>query len=90
MLGHAEVVSLLLEKGAKVQAMLCVTNQLGYYEQITFGETPLHLAARAGHANVVSLLLGKGADTEAKDSVSFITCQFVLVSIVVPSVVDLT
>lgn len=48
--GHAEVVSLLLEKGVDIQNR--DENEL----------TPLHFAARNGNAQVCQLLLEKGAD----------------------------
>ncbi|KAJ1486173.1 ankyrin repeat-containing domain protein, partial [Baffinella frigidus] len=48
--GHAEIVLLLLQKGAN---MTSITED---------GETPLLLAARWGHNTTVQLLLDKGAD----------------------------
>ena len=54
--GHIEVVALLLEKGAKVNAKDEDNN------------TPLHLACHKGHAGVVELLLINGANVNAKDS----------------------
>ena len=53
--GHAAVVSLLLERGADLEA-----NVVGSF-------TPLHRAAEYGHESLVSLLLGRGAAVEAKD-----------------------
>ena len=52
--GHLEIVSLLLEQGAR-----CTANSNGEY--------PIHLAAREGHAEVVELLLPHGGcDTPDK------------------------
>ncbi len=51
--GHLDVVKLLLEKGADVQAV----NGGGF--------TPLHLASYGGHRDVVQYLLEKGADMNA-------------------------
>jgi ankyrin repeat protein len=53
--GHIEVVKLLLDAGAHVDA------------RKTFGITPLLAAVRNGHSEVVSLLLDQGADPSAKD-----------------------
>ncbi|MCJ1261200.1 Ankyrin-2 [Lobaria immixta] len=55
--GHEDVVRLLLNKGADLEAK----NSLGW--------TSLHLAARHGHEATVRLLLEKGADLEAKNSI---------------------
>jgi ankyrin repeat protein len=52
---QTEVVQLLLDKGARIDA------------KATGGATPLHLAAQAGCAEVVSLLLAKGAKVNARD-----------------------
>ena len=54
--GHEAIVSLLLEKGADVNAK----NNDGW--------TPLHWASENGHEAIVSLLLEKGADVNAKDN----------------------
>ncbi|MBO7410488.1 MAG: ankyrin repeat domain-containing protein [Ottowia sp.] len=53
--GSVSLVSALVEKGAKVNAV---------DEQ---GETPLHVAASEGKANAAKVLLDKGAKIEAKD-----------------------
>jgi ankyrin repeat protein len=52
---HTDVVLLLLNKGAKVNA------------KAAGGATPLHLAAQAGCVDVVNLLLAKGAKVNARD-----------------------
>jgi len=49
--GHADIVELLLEKGADVN----IRNE--------GGSTPLHWAARNGHTKVMKILLENGADT---------------------------
>jgi ankyrin repeat protein len=56
--GHTEVVSVLLEAGADVNAV----NQNTHW-----GTTPLHAAAHANQAAIAKLLLDRGADTKAKD-----------------------
>lgn len=59
-MGQEELVKLLLAKGADVNAQV-VDN----YVQIvggSWGDTPLHLAARGRHAGIVKLLLDAGAD----------------------------
>ena len=53
--GHRDIVDLLLEKNAQIEAK--------DRDQIT----PLHLAARSGHRDIVDLLLEKNAQIEAKD-----------------------
>jgi ankyrin repeat protein len=53
--GHFEVVKLLLEKGANVNA-----------KQPDDGRTALIWAAETGHSEVIRLLLEKGADVNAK------------------------
>jgi ankyrin repeat protein len=55
--GHKQVVKLLLDKGANVNA------QGGYY-----GNT-LQAASKGGHETVVQLLLDKGADVNAQGGV---------------------
>ncbi len=52
--GHKEVVELLIDKGADVNAK-------GKY-----GGTPLHSAAFFGQTEIVELLIAKGADLNAK------------------------
>ena len=54
--GHAEVVKLLLEEGAKLTA------------QDDLGWTPLHFASNYSHATVLNLLLDCGADCNVVDS----------------------
>jgi ankyrin repeat protein len=54
--GHAEVVRLLLSKGADVNAKT-TTGRL----------TPLHVAAGKGHREVAETLINSGADVNAKD-----------------------
>ena len=56
--GQTDVVSVLLEAGADVNAV----NQNSHW-----GTTPLHAAAHANQAAIAKLLLGRGADTKAKD-----------------------
>lgn len=53
--GHAEIVALLLSKGANINA------------QDADGNTPLHLAAIHGRMEVIDILLAKGVDTHAKN-----------------------
>ena len=53
--GHTEIVQLLLEKGAYVNA------------KDNYGETALMLAAANGRTEIVQLLLEKGADVNAKN-----------------------
>jgi ankyrin repeat protein len=53
--GHANVVRLLLEKGANINALN------------TADENALHAAARNGKGNIVSLVLENGADVEAQN-----------------------
>lgn len=57
--GHAEVVELLLARGADPNAK----NQ-----RDTSGCGPLHHAASAGHLRIVEMLLAHGADPNAKDN----------------------
>ena len=52
--GHVEVVKLLLEKGANIEA---INNQ---------GFTPLWIAAYKGHTEIVKVLIAAGADKETK------------------------
>ena len=54
--GHEDVVKLLLDRGAEVNA------------KDANGWTALHLATRQGHKGVVLLLLGRGSDVGAKTS----------------------
>jgi ankyrin repeat protein len=53
--GHADVVKLLLQAGADVNA-----------KTRSNSETPLHLAAMHGHTDVIQLLLQAGADVNAR------------------------
>nr|XP_027220828.1 serine/threonine-protein phosphatase 6 regulatory ankyrin repeat subunit B-like [Penaeus vannamei] len=52
--GHAEIVKILLQRGADKEA--------NNYE----GMTPLHLASWGGHAEVIKVLLGAGANGDAR------------------------
>ena len=54
--GHAEIVNVLLNAGANVNAK----NNIGY--------TALEVAIRKGHTEIVNALLKAGADVNAKDS----------------------
>jgi ankyrin repeat protein len=54
--GHSNVVQLLLERGADVNAKDCTTKNLG--------ETPLISASRGGYAGIVQMLLDHGADPD--------------------------
>jgi ankyrin repeat protein len=56
--GHENVVQVLLQAGAEVNAI----NQNDHW-----GTTPLHAAAHANQAKIAQLLLDKGADPKAKD-----------------------
>jgi ankyrin repeat protein len=60
--GQAEVVELLLARGAAVRS----TTRIGSY-------TPLHLAARGAHAPVAELLLNAGGDPNAVTTTSGVT-----------------
>jgi ankyrin repeat protein len=53
--GHTEIVRLLLNKGADIDARINVD-----------GVTSLILAARFGHTEIVKLLLGKGVNAKDK------------------------
>lgn len=56
LMGHTEIVALLLEHGADINA------------RSQDGGTPLHAAAFLGHAETVKLLLEKGADTTLRSN----------------------
>ena len=56
--GHLDVVKLLLEAGAEVNAQ---------NENSHWGTTPLHAAAHANQAAIAELLINQGADLNAKD-----------------------
>ena len=85
-MGHAEIATLLLNKGADVNARNEVISsseetlflkQYAFCEQ--FGRTPLQYAANFKHINVVTLLLDHGADINAQDMVrvfSFYSTSF--------------
>ena len=53
---HTNVVTLLLDKGAKIDS------------QAKDGTTPLHLAAQEGCADAVTLFLARGAQVNARDN----------------------
>jgi hypothetical protein len=73
--GHKVVVSLLLERGATVDALttVCVSPSLPPF---TIGSqsyrTPLHHACREGHKAVASLLLERAADREIRDKATIL------------------
>ncbi|KAH9272810.1 hypothetical protein BASA83_005016 [Batrachochytrium salamandrivorans] len=52
--GHADIATLLLEKGARLL-------------QNSDGMDPLHMACREGHSQITQLLIEHGADIESKD-----------------------
>lgn len=54
--GHADLVKLLLSKGADIEA------------RNVNGSTPLLQAARRGYPEIISLLLSEGANIEARDT----------------------
>lgn len=65
-LGKLDVVELLVESGANVDALLDA--EMGdYYGERSFG-TALHGAVRGGQVEVVRFLLGRGADVRVLDS----------------------
>ncbi len=63
--GRTEVVSLLLDAGADIEA------------KDRDGSTPLQVAAWQGHANVVRLLLAAGADIDSLDSADWTPLHWV-------------
>jgi RNA polymerase sigma factor (sigma-70 family) len=69
--GHNEIVALLLEKGAAVdarcQAERSEAAPLRCSEQGEKGETPLHWAAWIGHKTMARALIKHGAEVEAPD-----------------------
>ncbi len=56
--GHAEVVAILLDFGADIQAR----NENGHW-----GDTPLHAAAHGNQRAVAELLIERGADMQARN-----------------------
>jgi ankyrin repeat protein len=60
LMGHADILKLLLDKGALAEA----ANAQG-------AGTPLHLAAMHNQTNTAQLLIGRGADVEAYDRFGF-------------------
>ena len=64
--GHKDIVQILVEKGASIEAM------------DNGNKTPLHLAVRNGHTDTVDLLLMKGASVQAfneDNSALFVAAQ---------------
>ena len=57
--GHAEAVTLLLDRGADIQAK----NENGHW-----GDTPLHAAAHGNQRAVAEVLIERGADIHAKNA----------------------
>ncbi len=55
--GFTEIVKMLLEKGANVNAQ----------DKTVIGLTPLMIAADEGHSETVKMLLDKGADKDFKN-----------------------
>jgi hypothetical protein len=62
MRGHADIVSLLADNGANVNARLA-----GERTTSTSGASPLHLAATNGKSEAMKVLMEKGADINAED-----------------------
>ncbi len=72
--GHTDIVSLLLDRGADVNAedQVRESSHLHGISQLIFcqsEDTPLHIASRNGHINIVSLLLDRGANVNVKNKV---------------------
>lgn len=66
--GHEEIVRLLIEHGADVNATIIDSPSLPYKE-IKVGASPLHLAAWNGHEGICRILIEAGADVGAKNAV---------------------
>lgn len=64
--GDADIVELLLNKGANVNAKAIETS--GVEGHVLSGITALSLAPRSGNLSIVEMLVNHGADIHAKDS----------------------
>jgi len=74
--GHANIVELLLNKGAEID------------KPDIYGNTPLHAAVEAGHINIVKLLLDNGANINKTNNNEY-TPLYTAVEIERPDIVDL-
>ena len=64
--GYADVVDLLLSRGAKIEKGASWKNS----------DTPLHVASDKGYVDIVQLLVAKGADVNAKNTVGKTPLQY--------------
>ena len=64
--GHADIATLLINKGADVNAM----------DEHTYTKTPLHWAAMKGHTAVAELLIARGADVNAHGTYGHTPMQY--------------